>query len=185
MQQYGSAAVRQCSSTAVQQYGSAAVRTVVKDRGVQQWGRWYSQAPVGGRHFRNKKKGSSPTGRKRLPRTEWPTHPPPKMQSTLHPPTDQTFITYHAAVQQCRSTYSSTLAPDKKQISAVSAVSCSVSTKITKQITGHPPTTDDAVHPPPTHPPTDQTFTTYSTTTVQQYVQQYTWYAGSSFLVGS
>ena len=40
-----------------QQYGSAAVRTVVKDRGVQQWGRWYIQAPVGGRYFRNKKKG--------------------------------------------------------------------------------------------------------------------------------
>ena len=59
-------AVRQCSSTygskgiilfmyvlqkkndnTRQQYGSAAVRTVAKDRGVQQWGRWYSQAPSG------------------------------------------------------------------------------------------------------------------------------------------
>ena len=41
-----------------QQYGSAAVvRTVVKDKGVQQqWGRWYSQAPVRGRYCRNKKK---------------------------------------------------------------------------------------------------------------------------------
>ena len=55
---------------------------------MQQWGR-YSQAPVGGRYFRNKKKGLSPAGRKRTP------------------------------------TYG----------------------------TAHPPTTDDAVHPPPTHRP--------------------------------
>ena len=47
------------------------------------------------------------------------------------------------------------------------------------------PRTERPTHPPRTtqgtlHLPTDQTFTTYSRTAVQQYVQQYTWYAGRS-----
>ena len=84
-----------------QQYGSAAVRTVVKGRGVQHWERWYSQAPVGGRYFRNKKKVHLPQDEKRLPRTERPTHPPRTTPCTLHPPTDQTVTTYSStAVQQ-------------------------------------------------------------------------------------
>ena len=67
-----------------QQYGSAAVRTVVKDRGVQQWGRWYSQAPVGGRYLRNKKKGYSPTGQKKTP--TYGTAHPPTTDDAVHPP---------------------------------------------------------------------------------------------------
>ena len=95
------------------------MRTVVKNRGVQKWGRWYSQAPEWEAGIlETKKKVDRPHDEKRPPRTERPTHPPPTTQCTFHPPTDQTF-------------------------------------------------------------------TTYSSTAVQQYVLQYTWYAGSSQLVGS
>ena len=70
---------------------------------MQQWGRWYSQAPVGGRYFRNKKKEVNlPKDEKRFPRTERPTHPPRTTQCTLHPPTDQTFTTYSSTAAALR-----------------------------------------------------------------------------------
>ena len=88
---------------------------------MQQWGRWYSQAPVAGRYFRNKKKGSSPTGRKKtLTCTEGPTHPPRTTQCTLHPPTDQNFTTYsRTAVQQ----YSLAPTASRKSTKAIKSTS--------------------------------------------------------------
>ena len=58
---------------------------------MQQWGRWYSQAPVGGRYFRNKKKVHLPQDEKDSHvRNGPPTHPPRTTHCTLLPPTDQT-----------------------------------------------------------------------------------------------
>ena len=51
---------------------------------MQQWGRWCSQAPMGGRYFRNKKKVHLPQDEKRLPRAQRPTHPP-TTSDTVHP----------------------------------------------------------------------------------------------------
>ena len=76
-----------------QQCGSAAVHTVVKDRGVQRWGRWYSQAPVGGRYFGNKKKGSSPLGQKKTP-TYGKAHPPTTHDAVHPPPTHRPNLYY-------------------------------------------------------------------------------------------
>ena len=107
---------RKFNRAAVRQ-GSAAVRTVGKDRGVQQWGRWYSQAPVGGRYFRNKKKVHLPQDEKRLPRTERPTHLP-TTNDAVHPTLSHRPNLYYTqqnssaaastSEQQCSSTYSST-----------------------------------------------------------------------------
>ena len=154
---------------------------------MQQWGRWYSQAPVGGRHFTKKKKNHLPQDEKRLPRTERPIHPSRTTQCILHPSTDQTFST--KPLLHIIQKYSSAavrppvhLHPKRNKLvlyPLYHALYVSTNKKII--ITGHPPTTDDAVHPPPTHPPTKPLLHT----AVLQCVQQYTWYAGSSYFVGS
>ena len=56
-------------------------------------GRWYSQAPVGGRYFRNQKKGSSPTGRKKTP-TYRTAHPPNMDDAVYTPPTRRPNLYY-------------------------------------------------------------------------------------------
>ena len=66
---------------------------VAKDREVQQWGRWYSQAPVGGRYFRNKKTGSSSTGRKKTP-TYGTAHPSTTDDAVRPPPTHRPNLYY-------------------------------------------------------------------------------------------
>ena len=67
---------------------------------MQQWGRrWYSQAPMGGRYFRNKKKGSSSTGRRKTP-TYGTAHAPTK-DDVIHPPPTHRPNLYY--IQQCSS----------------------------------------------------------------------------------
>ena len=94
---------------------------------MQQWERWYSQAPVGGRYCTNKKKGSFSTGRKKTP-TYRTAHPPTTDDAVHPPPTHRPNLyyvqqnssaavrtlerqcsssTYSTAVQPCSSTYSS------------------------------------------------------------------------------
>ena len=112
---------QQGSRTAVQQYVR---RRLVKDRGVQQWGRWYSQAPVGGRYLTykltKKKVHHRPQDEQRLQRTKKdsnvrngpPTHHGRPSAPSTHPPTKPLL---HTAVQQCSSSskYSSAPAPKK------------------------------------------------------------------------
>ena len=149
---------------------------------MQQWGRWYSQAPVGGQYFINKKKKVHlPQDEKRLPRTERPTHPPRTTQCTLHPPTDQTFITYSStAVQQDVQQCTCTQKTNKLVLYQPQSSLCSPSRLLRKQNNNRPPTHHGRRSQCILHPPTDHTFTTYSSTAVQQYVQQHTWYAESS-----
>ena len=101
-----SSACKYCKKKMItrQQYGSAVVRTVVKDRGVQQWGRWYSQAPpVGGRYFRNKKKFISHRTQKDFHvQNGPPTHHGRRRVPSTYPPTKPVL---HTAEQQCSSTY--------------------------------------------------------------------------------
>ena len=161
-----------------QQYGSAAVHTVVKNRGVQQRGRWYFQAPVGDRYFRNNKKVHLLQDKKRLPCTERPTHKPRTSKCTLYQPTDQIFTTY-SAVQLRSSTYSSTpgtrgaagwlvfedLAWNRKQTGEVSFYD---DTRPSRGASEPPFTTHTPLHPF-THGPIQ-----CSSTAMQQYVEQYT-----------
>ena len=160
---------------------------------MQQWGRWYSQAPVGGRYFRSKKKVHRPQDEKRVPRTERPIHPPRTTQCTLRPPTDQTFPTYSStAVQQYIQQYtwyagSSWLIgywrpcmeqeTDGRSFIFWRYLGISGSKRAAVH---HPCTFGTLVHnPPSTHGPTQ-----YSSTAMQQYVEQYTWQASSSRFVG-
>ena len=158
-----------------QQYGSAAVRTVVKDRGVQQRGRWYSQAPVGGRYFRSKKKFiSHRTKKDSHVRNGPPTHHGRRSAPSTHPPTKPLL---HSSVQQCSSTYSSTPGT-RGAVGWFLRILYEIGNKrgefhfltilghLGERASRHPP---PAHHPTSTHGPTQ-----YSSTAMQLYVEQYT-----------
>ena len=138
---------QQCSSTystAEQQCSSTYIRTAV-----QQYVQQYTPGTRGAVSWLVLMKQE--TAKKKLPRTERPTHPPRTTQCTLHPPTDQTFTTYsRTAVQQYVHQNSSAAVCTSEQ-------QCS-STYSTAE---H--------HPPCTHEPTQ-----YSSTAMQQYLEQYT-----------
>ena len=146
---------------------------------MQQWGRWYSQAPVGGRYCRNKKKGPSPSGRKKTP-TYRTVHPPTTDDAVHSPPTHRPNLYYiHTAEQQCSSTYIRTAEQQYAQQyipgtrGAVRWLVLMKQEKAKKRL----PRTERSTHPHRTkqctlHPPTDQTFTTYSRTAAQQLVHQ-------------
>ena len=141
---------------------------------MQQWGRWYSQAPAGDRYFRNKKKVYLPQDEKRLPRTGRPTHPPRTTQCTLHPPTDQTFTTYSSAAvrtavhlvrgEQLVGWFLATLYETGSRRGKFHFLT--ILGHLGERASRRPPPTH---HPPSTHGPTQ-----YSSTAMQQYVEQYT-----------
>ena len=145
---------------------------------MQQWGRWYSQAPVGGRYFRNKRKGSSPTGRKKTP-TYGTAHTPTTDDAVHPPPTHRPNLYY---IQQYNSAAVRTAAVHL--VGGEQLVGCFLRTlyetgnrrgefhfltilgHLGERASRHPPPTH---HPPSTHGPTQ-----YSSTEMQQYVEQYT-----------
>ena len=175
-----------------QQYGSAALHTVVKDRGVQQWGRWYSQAPSQWEAgIVEKKRVHLPQDAKRLPRTERPTHPPRTRQCTLHPPTHppthQTFTTCSStAVQQYvhQNNSSAAVRPAVHLVRGAQLVGWFLRTLYETgnrrgggyflTILGHLGERASRRPPPTHHPPCTHEPTQYRSTAVQQYVEQYT-----------
>ena len=147
------------------------MRTVVKDRGVQQWGRWYSQVPVGGRYFRNKKKGSSPTGRKKTPTygtahpatTDDAVHPSPTHPPNLYYIQQYSSAAVHTAVHLVREAqlvgwYSRTLYETGNRRGKFHFLT--ILGHLGERASPRPPPTH---HPPCTHAPTQ-----YSSTAVQQ-----------------
>ena len=138
---------------------------------MQQWERWCSQAPVRGRYTRNKKKGSSPIGRKKT--VTYGTAHPPTTDDAVHPPPTHRPNLYYIPVQQYSSTYSSTpgtrgavswlvledLVRKRKQAGGVSFFDDTP--HLGERASRHPPPTH---HPSSTHGPTQ-----YSSTAVQQY----------------
>ena len=136
---------------------------------MQQWGRWYSQAPVGGRYFRKKKMVHLPQDEKRLPRTERPTHPPRMTQCTLRP-----YLYYiqqysSAAVrtavhlvrrEQLVGCFMSTLYETGNRRGGVHFLT--ILRHLGERASRHLPPTH---HPPSTHGPTQ-----HSSTAMQQYV---------------
>ena len=136
------------------------------------WSTTTSGRPI----FYIKKKVHLPQDEKRLPRTERPTHPPRTTQCTLHPPTDQTFTTYsRTAVQQYVQQYTlrgeqlvgwflRTLYETGNRRGEFHFLT--IIGHLGERASRRPPPTH---HPPSTHVPTQ-----YSSTAMQQYVEQYT-----------
>ena len=156
---------------------------------MQQWGRWYSQAPVSGRpvlNCRNKKKGSSPTGRKKTPtyRTAHPpttdnaVHPPPTHRPNLYYIQQNSSAAVRTSEQQCSSAYSSI-----HLVRGAQLVSWFLRNRKQQKKYSHvqngPPTHHGQRSAPSTHSPTkpllhtaeQQCSSTYIRTAVQQYVQ--------------